>query len=169
MNEHRIWFKLLDDTNLWKKAADEAHLLSPMYTNATSCDPVFGCEYEQLQADFNQKESELDTSDHGMLRGLSVMWQCELGPGQVLFVPAGCPHMVENLSDTVALSSKYIDESNLDKSLSALGVHARSDHLAQQLHQQLEAIAKDANTECVTDQHAPWAEFKRVSPRPSEL
>ena len=33
--------------------------------------------------------------------------------GEVLFVPAGCPHGVRNVTDTVAISANYIDSSNL--------------------------------------------------------
>jgi uncharacterized RmlC-like cupin family protein len=37
-----------------------------------------------------------------------------LEPGDVLFVPAGSPHIVENMDDeTVAFSRNFVDETNL--------------------------------------------------------
>lgn len=36
-------------------------------------------------------------------------------------MPAGCPHRVENLTDTLALSCNYVDATNVDASLTALG------------------------------------------------
>lgn len=44
--------------------------------------------------------------------------------GDVLFVPAGCPHHVENLTDTLALSCNYVDATNVDNALVALGHQA---------------------------------------------
>lgn len=42
-----------------------------------------------------------------------------------MFVPAGCPHRVENLTDTLALSCNYVDATNVDASLKALQDQAR--------------------------------------------
>lgn len=46
--------------------------------------------------------------------------------GDVIFVPAGCPHRVENLTDTLALSCNYVDATNIEASLKALGDQART-------------------------------------------
>jgi hypothetical protein len=32
----------------------------------------------------------------------------------MLFVPAGCPHRVENLEPSLAISSNFVDKSNFD-------------------------------------------------------
>lgn len=45
--------------------------------------------------------------------------------GDLLFVPAGCPHRVENMTDTLALSCNYVDATNMDASLKALRDQAR--------------------------------------------
>ena len=44
--------------------------------------------------------------------------------GDVLFVPAGCPHRVENLTDTLAVSCNYVDATNVGGALEALGDQA---------------------------------------------
>lgn len=41
-------------------------------------------------------------------------------------MPAGCPHRVENLTDTLALSCNYVDATNIDMSLAALQDQART-------------------------------------------
>ena len=41
----------------------------------------------------------------------------DLGPGEVLFVPGGFPHVVHNLGVTVSFAGNYVDESNLDAAL----------------------------------------------------
>lgn len=38
----------------------------------------------------------------------------------MLFVPAGCPHRVENLTDTLAVSCNYVDATNVVGALEAL-------------------------------------------------
>lgn len=38
----------------------------------------------------------------------------------MLFVPAGCPHRVENLTDTLAVSCNYVDATNVIGALEAL-------------------------------------------------
>lgn len=40
-------------------------------------------------------------------------------------MPAGCPHHVENLTDTLALSCNYVDATNVEASLKALRDQAR--------------------------------------------
>ena len=44
----------------------------------------------------------------------------DLGPGEVLFVPGGFPHVVHNLDVTVSFAGNYVDESNLDRALADL-------------------------------------------------
>ena len=60
--------------------------------------------------------------------------------GDVLFVPAGCPHQVETLEPSVAVSSNFIDQSNLDASLSELRAQGLIDSRAKDLYKQLTAI-----------------------------
>jgi len=45
-----------------------------------------------------------------------------LEPGEVLFVPAGTPHYVDNLTLTIALSGNYIDDTNAEKAFSEMNL-----------------------------------------------
>ena len=51
------------------------------------------------------------------LAPLARRWDVDLGPGEVLFVPGGFPHVVTNLGVTVSFAGNYVDESNLDAAL----------------------------------------------------
>ena len=42
-------------------------------------------------------------------------------PGEVLFVPGGTPHAVENLTDSLAVAGNFVDESNLEAVLADMG------------------------------------------------
>lgn len=37
--------------------------------------------------------------------------------GELLFVPGGTPHAVENVSDCLAIAGNFVDDSNLDAAL----------------------------------------------------
>lgn len=60
-------------------------------------------------------------------------------PGEVLFVPGGTPHAVENLTDSLALAGNFVDASNLDEAVAEMrwlgrvdeGVGAAAAALAQ--------------------------------------
>ncbi|CAE7504342.1 unnamed protein product, partial [Symbiodinium pilosum] len=41
----------------------------------------------------------------------------DLEEGEVLFVPGGAPHLVVNLTDTVAFAGNFLDDSNLEATL----------------------------------------------------
>ena len=41
-------------------------------------------------------------------------------PGEVLFVPGGTPHAVENLTDSLAVAGNFVDESNLAAALTEM-------------------------------------------------
>ena len=70
----------------------------------------------------------LDALDAGPaahpLHRLARRWECDLGPGEVLFVPGGAPHQVKNLDATVAIAGNYVDETNLDRALADLELQA---------------------------------------------
>jgi hypothetical protein len=46
---------------------------------------------------------------------LAPRYECVLRPSEILFVPAGCPHAVKNLTHTSAISANFVDVSNLDQ------------------------------------------------------
>ncbi len=39
---------------------------------------------------------------------------CVLEAGEVLYVPAGSPHHVDNMTPSLAISANYVDETNVD-------------------------------------------------------
>lgn len=53
------------------------------------------------------------------LRGATV-FEADLRPGDLIFVPAGLPHQVVNVEATVAISVNFVDETNLDDAIDAL-------------------------------------------------
>ena len=52
-------------------------------------------------------------------------------------MPAGCPHRVENLEETIAISANFVDPSNLDTVLEELRINALVDARAGELRSQL--------------------------------
>lgn len=85
--------------------------------------------------------------------------ECILQPGEVLFVPSGCPHRVENLEKSLAISANFVDLSNFDAVRKELRVNGLVDDRARQL---LEAFESKGFT-CEMDeqqQMLEWEEFK---------
>eukprot|EP01147_Barroeca_monosierra_P009229 gene9229-1513_t len=68
-------------------------------------------------------------------------FMCELQAGQVLFVPAGSPHTVLNLTDTIAVSGNFVDECNLSNALKALHIDGLVDPGARYVAEQLQQMA----------------------------
>lgn len=50
-----------------------------------------------------------------------------LHPGEVLFVPGGTPHAVENLTDSLAVAGNFVDEANLEEALADMRLLAKRD------------------------------------------
>jgi hypothetical protein len=50
----------------------------------------------------------------GEVRSSADRYEIILQPGELLFVPAGVPHQVENLDNTIAMAGNYIDGSNAE-------------------------------------------------------
>ena len=57
----------------------------------------------------------------------------DLTPGHLLFVPAGCPHKVENLEDSIAVSGNFVNESNIREAEKHLRISALQDPRAGDL------------------------------------
>ena len=57
----------------------------------------------------------------------------DLTPGCLLFVPAGCPHKVENLEDSIAVSGNFVNESNIGEAEKHLRISALQDPRAGDL------------------------------------
>jgi hypothetical protein len=69
-------------------------------------------------------------------------FEVDLVAGELLFVPAGSPHAVRNLTTTVALSGNYVDESNIATSLQALWRDGLTCPRSRALHKALSDINK---------------------------
>merc|ERR1711995_238629 len=41
-------------------------------------------------------------------------WEAVMQPGELIFVPAGCPHQVVNLEPTVAVAMNFVDAGNVE-------------------------------------------------------
>ena len=108
---------------------DDVPLLYPTYDH--SLDPIF--------------EVQVCNPNYAMypLFALATVQECVLEPGDILFVPAGCPHHVENLTDTVAISANFVDESNFDLVKRELGAQGHIDAKAKELLRQLESETFD--------------------------
>ena len=136
---------LLEGTKRWKfYSPNNIPYLYPSY--ARSPDPSF-------EVDLSQACDE----SHPLMRLASPM-ECILEAGEVLFVPAGCPHRVEGLTPSVALSMNYVDHTNLDLAQKELALAALTDPRAGRLLQVLRGCAGGAKPAGAA--FIPYAEFK---------
>ena len=80
--------------------------------------------------------------------------------GELLFVPAGSPHYVENLGQTIAISANYVDSSNLTLVKEELGVNAllcdRAATLLKEISSPEFPVKMNGNIGNLT-----WKEFKQ--------
>ena len=63
-----------------------------------------------------------------------------LEAGDVLFVPRGCPHRVDNLSASVAVSGNFVNASNAAEAVEHIKKAALMDPAARDLLPQLQAL-----------------------------
>lgn len=119
--------------------------LYPQYPN--SLDPVF-------EADIRNPNLENQPLLH-----LTHPSECILNEGEVLFVPAGCPHRVENLTRSVAISANFVDLSNWDNVLQELELNALVDPRSQDLFQQFTSSTFDKKMKFYNNEIS-WSEFK---------
>lgn len=85
--------------------------------------------------------------------------QCILEPGELLFVPHGCPHRVENLQDSLAVSANFVDLSNLQVVIEELKASALLDPRAEDLWLQMRRT--DFPVKMFSQQKdLAWDEFK---------
>lgn len=93
-----FWMALCSGRKRWRLVnRDEMSLLRPLYL--ADLNPVFPMDLEDGQA-----------------RGVKV-YETILEADDLIFVPAGWPHQVDNLETSMAISSNFIDSSNLRRSL----------------------------------------------------
>ena len=77
-------------------------------------------------------EWDRDLSAHPLL-ALTHPRECVLAPGELLFVPYGSPHRVENLESSLAISANFVSNSNLEAVLEELEVNGLLDPRAEEL------------------------------------
>ena len=119
-----FWMMLCHGTKRWRLVCrDDVSLLHPLYL--TDLNPVFPADLntlESLRAELGvsgnvQDQESVDWAEFRHdLHGLTVH-EVLLQPGDLIFVPAGWPHQVDNVDTSVAVSSNFVDASNLQRCL----------------------------------------------------
>ncbi|XP_078581463.1 uncharacterized protein LOC144864916 [Branchiostoma floridae x Branchiostoma japonicum] len=118
-----FWMALFQGRKRWLFfQKDDLPLLYPRYNHST--DPSFDVSV------FNP-----DLQKYPLLSQTHPR-ECILQPGELLFVPAGCPHRVENLDKSLAVSGNFVDESNFEVVKEELRINALKDPRALDLLQQ---------------------------------
>ena len=118
-----FWMALFEGRKRWwlfdRRAAP---LLRPRWHPGCAGNAAFEGEWEGSGA------------DPAAMHAAAAHCACfDLQPGDLLFVPAGCPHRVLNLSDTVAVSANFVDGTNLHVARRALRAMAHADARAGEL------------------------------------
>ena len=122
-----FWMAMLQGKKRWTlfSPADK-NFLYPDYDD--SLDPVF-------QVDLRNP----DLSAFPLL-SLTHPQQCVLEPGDLLFVPSGCAHRVENLTLSLAISANFVDLSNFPLVKKELHYRSLVDPNAQELLHQFDDL-----------------------------
>ena len=122
---------------------EDTPLLYPRYT--TSTDATFAVDVMNP-----------DLSSHPLYCHAHPT-ECVLRSGEILFVPAGCPHRVHNLTDSLAISSNFVDVSNIADVRRELRAAGLVDEGAWHLLSQLEGGALESDEE---QKDLSWHQFK---------
>lgn len=85
--------------------------------------------------------------------------ECILQPGELLFVPSGCPHRVENLEKSIAISANFVDLSNYDRVTRELEYSSMMDNESKVLLSQLTDVNFFTSMNDQQDDLA-WTDFK---------
>ncbi|GAB5369840.1 hypothetical protein AAMO2058_001440900 [Amorphochlora amoebiformis] len=89
--------------------------------------PLLGPQWISPSLDPTFKFTPRDAKQWEYIKANCRPREVELKAGEVLFVPSGCAHYVENLAPTVAISCNYIDKSNRCKAAKELEILGASD------------------------------------------
>ena len=84
-----------------------------------------------------------------------------LQAGEILFVPAGCPHHVKNMEISLAVSANYVDMSNLDRVKNELQLDSLVDPRAGELLTELQSDKSCAHDLCEEQTMFSCEQFKR--------
>ncbi|XP_076454119.1 uncharacterized protein LOC143289129 [Babylonia areolata] len=145
-----FWMALFQGRKRWVFFQEEdTPCLYPVY--AHSLDPSFEGDV-----------ADPDLSAHPLLACVHPM-ECVLEAGELLFVPGGSPHYVENLETTLAISANFVDLSNFGRVLEELDVSALLDPRAADLVWQFQQPSFVSHMKLdIGDM--PWKEFKTWPP-----
>jgi len=94
-----------------------------------------------------------------------LTWRADVA-GDLLFVPAGCPHAVANLSASAAVSMNFITASNQALAVDELSVAGLTDPAAAQLAAHLGRCGRHPYAARGEEADVPWARFKRPTRDP---
>ena len=124
-----FWMAVLEGKKHWMLfRREDAALLGPSYR--VSLDPSFAAEKDGDGFGLGDTAGERGEGlDH--LKSAAGGWDFILEAGEVLFVPAGCPHGVRNETDTIAISANYVDTSNLSLVIGELELLSTEDPRAK--------------------------------------
>lgn len=118
---------LLKGRKRWRMVASTG--LERCYTSATGSGPSVQEGGDTLGGSL----LDLFGSDESLLAALgdeTTLWDGEVDPGDLIFTPSKCAHAVQNLELTVALTSNYVDLSNvMDVYDSLSGIHPNGNPL----------------------------------------
>lgn len=127
-----FWMAVTSGEKFWRVfPRSELALLGPVWTPGTF-DPHLACGAADGDPTAPAASDSLQ---------LTSPWEGVVRAGDVIFIPANCAHFVLNLTDTIAVSANYVDESNVDLALDELGPAALQDPRARRLVQELKAAA----------------------------
>jgi histone arginine demethylase JMJD6 len=73
-------------------------------------------------------------------------WSCVLEPGDIIYVPAGCPHAVSNLTATAAISSNFVSEAHAQLAIDELRIAGLRAPAAAALAEHLDKRRRAAST-----------------------
>ncbi|XP_065186999.1 uncharacterized protein LOC135817696 [Sycon ciliatum] len=133
-----FWMAVFEGTKRWTIfPRDEAAMLSPTYP--FSLDAALPMDV----TGWNDPMSSLAT-DYPALT-MTHPWQVCVEAGDVLLVPWGCAHQVENVGTTLAISSNVVTRHNAKESISWLSLQRLEDPNADGIVRELTSRLKEAS------------------------
>jgi len=121
---------------------------------------LYPCIDSSMDPTFDADFTHSDLTDYPAL-ALVTPRECILCPGEILFVPAGCPHRVENLEESLAISANFVDGSNFELVQQELQTIGLIDERAAELYEIF--TSKKFNSKMdFTVTHLEWNKFKQT-------
>ena len=105
--------------------------------------------------------TELNMSDYPAVSCVTPR-ECILCAGEVLFVPAGCPHKVENLETSLAISANFVDGSNFELVQQELQTNSLIDERSAKLFEVFSSKPFNSGMDFEIP-HLPWSRFKHYA------